>query len=205
MKLIKAFIFTKAQLDPGWSYSEVDNLESLSGLIAAGIAQRMRIVVHIGFVCPDIQSIAAMAEPWPDALLLSDSAATAFPVPLTLSSFPVGSIGGVSFHIVIQGFGRNTKDPFVGVAISPEKESLLHGSDLPGAGDWVGNLIKLKPRLALVLQDAGIVDEETYLDGEKFMPQDMRREVGIDRFVLKAGVRPSAVNIIEHLRDCPPW
>lgn len=149
--------------------------------------------------------MAELAQKWGGTLLLSEAAIGSLPPPLSVSHASVGEVEGLSFRVVLDGFGYTIDDPSPGM---PKKRPTIHPSVVDGnyvARGWVEHLIAEKPDLDSLLRTAGIWDEESYHEKETSLSVDERLSLAADRFRIVVGAKANQTNILDNLHACPNW
>lgn len=207
MKPLRAFLFSKSY-DDDWSSNAFRELEPLIDATRAALSvENASAAIHVGFWRPETQKIAELAKAWPNTLLLSDAAIGSLPPPVKVSSLPVGEVDGLCFRLALAGFGYEIVDP------SRPSVKTLQSITAPalrtlGAFEprgWVEQLLEVQPHFEQALRSADIWNDESYLANENTLDTTIRHTIGIARYTLISGERPSASGILTNLHACPPW
>lgn len=189
-----------------WRSSAFRELEPLLEATKAALAtESASAAIHVGFWRPETAKVAELAQKWGGTLLLSEAAIGSLPPPLSVSHASVGEVGGISFRVVLDGFGYTIDDPSPGM---PKKRPTIHPSVADGnyvARGWVEHLIKEKPDLDTLLRTAGIWDEKSYHEKETSLSVDERLSIAADRFRIVVGAKANQTNILDNLHVCPNW
>lgn len=189
-----------------WSSSAFRELEPLLEATKAALAtESASAAIHVGFWRPETAKVAELAQKWGGTLLLSEAAIGSLPPPLSVSHASVGEVGGLSFRVVLDGFGYTIDDPSPGM---PKKRPTIHPSVADGnyvARGWVKHLIAEKPDHDSLLRTAGIWDEDSYHEKETSLSVDERLSIAADRFRIVVGAKANQTNILDNLHVCPNW
>jgi hypothetical protein len=207
MKPLRAFLFSES---PGgdWASNAFRELEPLIDAVRAALSvENASAAIHVGFWRPETQKIAAIAQAWPGVLLLSDAAIGSLPPPVKVSSLPVGDVDDLSFRLALSGFGYEIADP------SAPSVTNLQSIATPALGalgvfeprGWVEKMLEAMPQLEQTLRTADIWDDESYIANEHELETSTRHSIGMARYTLIAGEKPSASGILNNLHACPPW
>ncbi len=207
MKPLRAFLFSQAH-GGDWASSAFRELEPLIDAARTALsAENASAAIHVGFWRPETQKIAELAQAWPGTLLLSDAAIGSLPPPVKVSALPVGEIEGLNFRLALSGFGYEIADP------SHPSVKTLQSVAAPalrtlGAFEprgWVEQMLEAQPQFEQALRIADIWDDESYLANEHSLDTANRHTIGMARYTLISGERPSASGILNNLHACPPW
>lgn len=201
MRPLKAFLCCRDSAGE-WTTSAFRDLEALlqawHEVCAAGASGA---AMHVGFWRPDTAAMAALVEPHPGMLLLSEAAIHALPGPISVSKSVVGQIDGLAFRLALSGFGYE----LAADADASSAGSIVSGSASDDARGWVGDLGTIDPDLPVAAASVGIWDDESYSEREGALEYDVRQKLGFARFVLLTGLQPGQENILDNIRACPAW
>lgn len=207
MKPLRAFLFSQAH-GGDWASSAFRELEPLIDAARTALsAENASAAIHVGFWRPETQKIAELAQAWPGTLLLTDAAIGSLPPPVKVSSLPVGEVEGLNFRLALSGFGYEIADP------SHPSVKTLQSVAAPalralGAFEprgWVEQMLEAHPQFEQALRSADIWDDESYLANEHTLDTTTRHTIGMARYTLISGERPSTSGILNNLHACPPW
>jgi len=155
----------------------------------------------------ETQKIAAIAQAWPGTLLLSDAAIGSLPPPVIVSSLPVGDVDELSFRLALSGFGYEIADPSA-PSVTNLQSVATPALDALGVFEprgWVEKMLEAMPQIEQTLRNADIWDDESYIANEHELETSTRHVIGMTRYTLIAGEKPSASGILNNLHACPPW
>ena len=162
--------------------------------------------IHIGFWRPETAKIGELAQQWGGTLLLSEAAIGSLPPPIAVSKASVGEVGGLAFHVALEGFGYQIDDPsHVTSEECVSTQSHLAHADLASPQGWVGQLIRCKPESEVLLRKSGIWDEESYHDCESSLETAERITLALDRYSIVTGMHVTQAAILDNLHACPHW
>lgn len=149
-------------------------------------------VLHVGFERRVARSFEDIAPRYPGRVLLTPGAKGALPSSFTTSEHAIGHVGDEPIFLALEGWGYAEQEP-------QQSPSVLAG-DLTG---WVGSFAREHPENAAALAEAGVVNEETYLELEAALGPELRGRLGIFRSAYLIGDErddPTAL-----ARAAPPW
>lgn len=205
MKPLRAFLFAQGSIGEWTSTAHREWEPLLEAALAALAGGTRSAAIHVGFWRPETSKVAELAQGWPGRLLLSEAAIGALPPPPRVSAALVGSINGLGFRLVLEGFGYEIEDPAPGPVRTAEEASGAQTAPTPTHRGWVAQLIASKPRLSDELSTTGIWDEETYQANESKLETGSRHNLAFERYLLIVGKQPTPANILNNLQACPPW
>lgn len=207
MKPLRAFLFSQAH-GGDWASNAFRELEPLIDAARVALSvENASAAIHVGFWRPETQKIAELAQAWPGTLLLSDAAVGSLPPPVIVSSLPVGVVDGLCFRLALAGYGYEIADPShpsVKDLQSVAAPALRTLGDFEPRG-WVERFLEAQPQFEQTLRSADIWDDESYIANEHVLDTSNRHIIGIARYTLIAGEKPSASGILNNLHACPPW
>lgn len=150
-------------------------------------------VVHVGFERPSTRAFDSVTAQFAGRVLLTASAKYALTAGYKASSDPVAEIDGLPLFLAISGWGYEASD--VKIVSTKPKERQLVG--------WLADFIANRPETEEELRNAGVLDDQAYLESEHGLSCHMRLELGLFRFEKLIGVEghdPCAI-----VRAAPPW
>jgi hypothetical protein len=186
---LRAFLMTRAPSGE-WD-SEVSH--ALEGLLsqwercdAAATA-----VLHVGFERRIARTFEGLALQFPGRVLLTPGAKGALPTLFTTSRHPIGFVADEPIFLALEGWGYAEQAP---------EQSGLELTSLTG---WIGSFALEHPDDKAALAEAGIRDENTYVEFEAKLAPEHRGRLGVYRSAHLVGLNrddPTAL-----ARAAPPW
>jgi hypothetical protein len=211
MRPLRAFLYSKTESGT-WGCQTFRDFEPLlKAAMAVLECAESAAAIHVGFDRPATDDVSGLASIHTGYVLLSLGAVGTMPEPVAASTRSVGTAGEVDFYLALDGFGYRIDDPTEQQAALPPftVRSNLHSIEqavgAQQADGWVCRLQTISPDMATKLCEAGIWDEDTYIQREACLDADTRLKVAILRFTILEGEEPTAATIIHRLRSAPPW
>lgn len=212
MRQLLAYLLVRGS-DGSWEVGSHRGLETLLSAWRAVPDAGACGVVHVGFWRPDTSEFEAAASGRPGEVLLTEAARWALPESFRASSRPIGSAAGLLVYRALSGWGFEAEEDAPEEQAGDARESARPGRDgaagpegtCPAAEPWLEWVRSNRPDVWRAAAGAGIVDEETYLSGERRLSSDLRDELGFLRLRWFSRVEVSESNILEHLPHAPPW
>lgn len=149
-------------------------------------------VLHVGFERRTARSFEELASRFPDRVLLTPGAKGALPSSFATSRYAIGRIDDESIFLALEGWGYAEQEP--------ERSDPASATRLAG---WVRSFALEYPKDAAGLAEAGILDEDTYVELERTLKPEQRASLGIYRSAHLVGADrddPTAL-----ARAAPPW
>jgi hypothetical protein len=163
-------------------------------------------VIHVGFGRPAARSFNEVASDHVDRLLVTQGAKFVLPETFKCSKAKVANVGGLPVFLALEGWGYSIDDPTAGSAAEEAENSSLsaanNSTSVPVARGWVSQFLSVAPELAETLEQAGVHDEESYLDREGLLHGSLRTTLG--QFRYDCLIR-DASDPLEIVRCSPPW
>lgn len=149
-------------------------------------------VLHVGFERRIARSFEELASQFPGMVLLTPGAKGALPASFSTSKEAIGSVNGEPVYLALEGWGYAEPEPSTPI---PERSGEFSG--------WVTSFLLEQPQHADFLTQAGIFDEDSYLELESALSTELRLQTGLFRnnfLVGDGGDDPTAL-----ARAAPPW
>ena len=194
---IRAFMMIRGGPDD-WTVSVCRDLETVLDAWTGRSPPERTGVLHIGFDRPPSTAFEAVAEAYPDRLLVTASAKFGLPQGYEASANPIDYVGNLPVHLGTRGWGYVVDD--AELPAEPILQTPHPGRDASG---WVASFLDLRPDLADALSHVGIFDDASYLKAESGLPWEPRYKAGVFRFRAIIGDQdhdPCAI-----ARAAPPW
>src|SRR5687767_12619441 len=103
MNPLRAYLFIRGVRD--WTVSVHRDLQSLQEEWQRGRGGAVLTAIHVGFWRPDAAGFETFVQECRDLVLLTASAAYAFPPPVAASTRPLGLVEGLPVHVALAGWG----------------------------------------------------------------------------------------------------
>ncbi len=205
MRPIRAFLFARGENNQ-WVCQVFRDFEPLlEAAISANGGRLYPVGVHVGFERPDTMDVEDLLSKQEPLIFLSSGAMGTMPLPVRASQRSIGSVGEISFHVALDGFGYQIEQANEVPPTSLHPCSIVPEAENTGPRGWVASLSKLEPGLTEKLYAKEIWDEDSYLLREGDLDVDTRYLAGLRRYEILEGERPNAASFIDHLRSAPPW
>lgn len=219
MQPLRAYLLVHSEL--GWESSVHRDLESLREAWNPYLGRGDTTgVIHIGLDRPETETFESCAVRHRGQMLLSASARWALMSVCECATCTVGEAAGIPLYVAINGWGYETSAEEMGLAGSvlaastksePFTPEQLGGTPRPFAtleditsNNWLANLSDDDADLAMAANNAWIVDEHSYWEGEASLSAPLRHALGLYRYrVLSKNDEPDDPMAV--IRHAPPW
>ena len=168
-------------------------------------------VLHLGFECPNAESLEDIAAAHPGRVLFTESAKYGLPRHFAAASVRVGVADELPIHLAPRGWGLATQahsrvDTLLGSA-HPRPGAAPPGSSvrLPQAfnDSWLIDFLEANPAASRLVRNAGIRDDESYFAREWCLDRGTRQALG--RFRTEAFANSEPVDPCRWAWAAPPW
>ena len=149
-------------------------------------------VLHVGFERRTARLFEELASQFPGRVLLTPGAKGALPSSFATSRNAIGRVGDEPIFLALEGWGYAEQEP---QPSEPAAATSLTG--------WVRSFAVEHPEDAAALKEAGIMDDDSYVELENALPPEQRLRLGIYRSAHLVGEDrddPTAI-----ARAAPPW
>lgn len=149
-------------------------------------------VLHVGFERRIARSFEELASQFLGRVLLTPGGKGALPSSFTTSRHPIGHVGDEPIFLALEGWGYAEQEP--------EQSGLKLATNLTG---WIESFALEHPEEKATLAEAGILDEDTYVEFEATLAPEQRARLGVYRSAHLVGDHrddPTAL-----ARAAPPW
>lgn len=179
------------------SFDDYDELASALGILVSNPERRFALDISFQQIESE-DALQAFLSSSQSRILISRSAASVLAGQVEVNTAVSETIGSTEFCSLISGWGyRDSK------ALTAAR--MPHRAENPAPRGWVAQLKKQDDKLASCAENAGIWDDDSYIECEgKLSPED-RQRLAQARYYLMCGDRPKAASILDNLRCCPPW
>ena len=184
-----------------WSVAESTDLDTVVATWNARPSPgQTNGVLHVGFGRPSSEPFEPLAARYPGRLLLTAAAMYTLPAGFDSETTPVGMAFDRPVFLATTGWGAPTPRPAKETAVEPQNGQSTAPSSAEG---WLAALLNQHADLGPTLNDAGIVDDVSYLVNEAQLEQASRHLVGLFRFEALIDGRQDDPCAMIH--ECPPW
>jgi len=149
-------------------------------------------ILHVGFERRVAKSFEELAVQFPGRVLLTPGAKGALPSSFATSEFAIGTVDGEAIYLALEGWGYSEPEP-AGFCIAADTQLM----------GWIKAFADEHPQHVVAIVEAGIFDDDTYLEFENTLEKDTRLALGVYRSAHLVGDRaddPTAM-----ARAAPPW
>lgn len=191
-----------------WSVTVHRDQESIQSTWMSLRGDHVAAVVHVGFDRPDTDDLEEMAKRFQGILLMSGAARYAFAAP-HVAEIAAGIIKDIPFYAVLSGWGYSSTTDKLGLeeSLPSDWESSWQPTSAakPAASlGWVAGLALSASALAKSSEEAGIVDDESYLLNECRLSDPDRICLAEFRLARLAGGGDTEDPVVLALYG-PPW
>ena len=149
-------------------------------------------VLHVGFERRTARAFEELASRFPGRVLLTPGAKGALPSSFATSRHEIGRVDRETIFLGLEGWGYAEQEP--------QRSDFASATRLIG---WVKSFALEHPEDAAALVEAGILDEDTYVELERTLTREQRARLGDYRSAHLVGADrddPTAL-----ARAAPPW
>ena len=164
--------------------------------------------IHVGFTRSDTTEFNDLANSYPGKMLLTAPAKYIFHRVGKCAPGIAGTIDGIPVYVVVSGWGYETTEQEVDLTkdqcVRSECDHCHYKQGAESATPWLSSFAKSFPTEAESLNAAEITDDDSYLNFESGLPEDLRMLIGRFRFqYLSVGIDMSCPSEIASI--APPW
>jgi len=188
---LRAFLMLRSSVGE-WDIQVSHSLEDVLHGWEHLTEQPKSAVLHVGFERRVARSFEDLATQFPGMVLLTPGAKGALPASFSTSKEAIGNVNGEPIYLALEGWGYAEPEPSRTI---PERSGEFSG--------WLTSFLQEQPQHADLLTEAGIFDENSYLELESTLSTELRLQTGLFRnnfLVGDDGDDPTAL-----ARAAPPW
>lgn len=188
---LRAFLMLRSSVGE-WDIQVSHSLEDVLQGWERRTEQTKSAVLHIGFERRVARSFEDLATQFPDLVLLTPGAKGALPASFSTSKEAIGSVNGEPVYLALEGWGYAEPEPSRAISATSGEFS-----------GWVTSFLLEQPQHAELLTQAGIFNEDSYLELESTLSTELRLQTGVFRhnfLIGDGGDDPTAL-----ARAAPPW
>jgi hypothetical protein len=167
-------------------------------------------IIHVGFTRSDTSAFEDLTSRYPGKMLLTAPALYTFARIGTCAPGIAGTVDGVPVYVALTGWGYEATAEAIGLATEqnpyPDCDSchFKRGKSKNLFCQWFSSFIERYPHDAELLKNVGITDDESYLEFESELGEDLRIKIGRFRFqCLSVDIDMNCPN--EIVKIAPPW
>ncbi len=207
---LRAYLIVKGS-NNDWNVTVHRDLDSIvTAWDSAYKNDKLTGIVHIGFTRSDTSAFEDLINLFPGKMLLTAPALYAFARIGTCAPGIAGTVDGVPVYVALSGWGYETTSEEIGLTSdqcpTPECDSCHFKLGITEnlSCQWLSSFAERFPHDAELMKAAGITDEESYLNFEFGLNEDLRIKLGRYRFQsLSVDINMNCPNEIVNI--APPW
>ena len=207
---LRAFLMTKGS-DGHWNVTAHRDLDSIvTAWNSACNHDQLTGVIHVGFTRSDTAAFEDLTNLFPRKMLLTAPALYAFARIGTCAPGIAGTVDGVPVYVALSGWGYETTSEEIDLSTdlypAPECDSCHFklGTTENSSRQWLSSFAERFPHDAELMKVAGITNDESYLNFEHRLGEDLRIKLGRYRFqCLSMDIDLNCPNEIVSI--APPW
>ena len=163
-------------------------------------------VLHVGFGRPPARAFNEAAGDNEGRLLVTQGARFVLPEPYRCSGANVAEVDGLPIFLALEGWGYSIEDPTLSSISQPGEGNTRDAANdltqMPATRGWVSQFLAVAPEFDEALKQAGVHDEESYVEQEAMLQASVRTAVGQFRydFLIRDASDP-----LDIVRCAPPW
>lgn len=206
MRQLLAYLLVRMS-DGSWDVGSHRNLEGVLDSWKVVPDAGACAVVHVGFWRPDSTEFESAVDGKRGIVLLTEAAKWALPQSFGTAHAPCAEAGGLRLFEALSGWGYEKEEETCS-SDAPLGNTAEAGNEylaLDLQSQWLDVVKRKWPQLWGAALDAGIHDEQSYLENEWRLEPVARDDLASLRYQMLAGDMPNGETIIQNLRHAPPW
>jgi len=204
MRQLLAYLLVRMS-DGNWDVGSHRNLESLLDSWKAVPDAGACAVVHIGFWRPDTAEFESAVDGKRGIVLLTEPAKWALPQSFGTAQASCAEAGALRLFEALTGWGYEKEEEAPSSAETESKPAESENLALNLQSQWLDVIKRKWPHLWGAALDAGIYDEQSYLENEWRLEVRARNDLASLRYQMLAGDTPNGATVIQNLMHAPPW